>query len=144
MVLNRGTIIDGKEKLFADMQVADYLGIGLAIALGYLVLTPIAEKRQGTLLPVVFCLAFGGLAPLADAAGWITLTFLCAAVSEQLPKFKIAQKYLDAEKVLRTEKSTLTTSVVKNMAKACQDTDVVALGEVNRAIGSIVESFARG
>ena len=72
---------DGKEKLFADMQVADYLGTGLAIALGYLVLTPIAEKRQGTLLPVVFCLAFGGLAPLADAAGWITLTFLCAAVS---------------------------------------------------------------
>jgi hypothetical protein len=71
----------GKEQLFADMQVADYLGIGLAVALGYLVLTPIAEKRQGTLLPVVFCLAFGGLAPLADAAGWITLTFLCAAVS---------------------------------------------------------------
>ena len=66
---------------FADMTVPDHLAMGMAMALGFLIFDRIAERQPGFILPLVFTIVFGALAPLADAAGWITLTFYCAAIS---------------------------------------------------------------
>lgn len=72
----------GKDRpFFADMAIADQLGLGLAVAFGYLALHDVAERRTGMTLPLVFMLAFGALAPLADHAGWISLTFIAMAAS---------------------------------------------------------------
>jgi hypothetical protein len=72
----------GKDRpLFADMGIADQLAIGFAVAVGYLALHEIAERRNGLVLPLAFMIAFGALAPLADHAGWISLTFVAMAAS---------------------------------------------------------------
>ena len=66
---------------FADMSMADHLGMGLAVAFGYLIFDRIAERRVGITLPLSFAIVFAGLALLADQAAWISLTFFCAAIS---------------------------------------------------------------
>ena len=66
---------------FSDMTWADQIGIGLGVALGMLLFDRVAANRPGFLMPLVLMIVFGGLAPLADAAGWITLTFLAATAA---------------------------------------------------------------
>lgn len=68
-----------REIMFADMTVGDHLAIGLAIALGLLIFDQVAERRPGATMPLVFGVCFGAMAGFANGAGWITLTFLCAA-----------------------------------------------------------------
>jgi len=67
--------------MFADMEVADQVALGLAIGLGYLALLGVAERRKGITLPFSFAIAFTGLALLADDAGWISMTFAIAAAA---------------------------------------------------------------
>lgn len=67
--------------MFSSTTIADQVAIGLAVTLGLLLLDRIAANRHGVTMPLVSALAFGGLAPLADAAGWITLTFLAATAA---------------------------------------------------------------
>lgn len=72
---------DHEGVMFSDSTIADQVAIGMAVALGILLLDKIAANQTGMTLPLVLWVVFGGLAPLADAAGWITLTFLTAAAS---------------------------------------------------------------
>lgn len=72
----------GKGRMFfADMGVADQFAIGLAIAFGYLALLGVAERRTGVTFPFSFAIVFAALAILADATGWISMTFACASVA---------------------------------------------------------------
>lgn len=66
---------------FADMTVADQMALGLVVAFGYLALHDVAERRHGMTLPLAMTFAFGALAPLADQAGWISLTFIAIVAS---------------------------------------------------------------
>ena len=70
-----------RDHYFADMAMADHLAMGMAVAIGFLIFERIAERQPGFILPLIFTIVFGALAPMADAAGWITLTFFCASIS---------------------------------------------------------------
>ena len=72
---------DHEGVMFSDTEIADQVALGMAVALGILLLDKIAANQTGITMPLVLWVVFGGLAPLADAAGWITLTFLAAAAS---------------------------------------------------------------
>lgn len=66
---------------FTDMTWADQIGMGLGVAFAILLFDRVIANRSGFLVPLVLAIVFAGLAPLADAAGWITLTFLAATAS---------------------------------------------------------------
>ncbi len=66
---------------FSGAGPADQIAMGLAVTVGFLALDRIAESRQGVTLPLVLFITFAGLAPIADAASWITLTFLFAVAA---------------------------------------------------------------
>jgi hypothetical protein len=67
--------------MFSDSTIADQVALGMAVALGIVLLDKVAANQTGMTMPLVLWVVFGGLAPLADSAGWITLTFLSAAAS---------------------------------------------------------------
>ena len=79
--LAEGRPLESAKPMFSDSTIADQVGLGLAVALGIMLFDRVAAARPGFVLPLMLCLVFGGLAPLADAAGWITLTFLAATAS---------------------------------------------------------------
>ncbi|MAC19323.1 MAG: hypothetical protein CMJ23_06510 [Phycisphaerae bacterium] len=76
-----GKSLDAAQPMFSDSTVSDQIALGLVIALGIVALDRVVAARPGFLMPLVFGISFGGLAPLADAAGWITLTFLAVTAS---------------------------------------------------------------
>ena len=69
------------QPLFTGTGPADHVAMGLAVTVGFLALDRIVESRPGATLPLVLCITFAGLASIADAASWITLTFLCAVAA---------------------------------------------------------------
>ncbi len=66
---------------FSGSGPADQIAMGLAVTVGFLALDRIVDTRTGATLPLVFFITFAGLAPIADAASWITLTFLFAVAA---------------------------------------------------------------
>ena len=76
-----GTPLEDAVPMFSDMTWADQIGLGLGIALAILLFDRVVANRPGFLIPLILCIVFAGLAPLADAAGWITLTFLALTAS---------------------------------------------------------------
>lgn len=76
-----GMPIEEVSPKFTDMTWADQIGMGLGVAFAILLFDRVVAARSGFLMPLVLGIVFGGLAPLADAAGWITLTFLAATAS---------------------------------------------------------------
>jgi len=67
--------------MFSDTTIADQVAIGVGITLGLLLFDRIVANRHGVTMPLVFTIVFGGLAVLAQEAGWISLTFLSATAS---------------------------------------------------------------
>lgn len=67
--------------MFVDMTWADQVALGLGVALSILLFDRIVANRNGIVIPLVLMIVFGGMAPLADASGSITLTFLAATAS---------------------------------------------------------------
>lgn len=72
---------DHEGVMFSDSAIADQLAVGMAVALGIVLLDKVVAGQPGVTMPLVLWIVFGGLAPLADASGWITLTFLAATAS---------------------------------------------------------------
>jgi len=66
------------KSMFSGTGPSDQVAMGLAVAFGFLALDKVVESRPGVTLPLVFFITFAALAPIADAASWITLTFLAA------------------------------------------------------------------
>ena len=76
-----GTSLEEAAPMFTDMTWADQIALGMGVALAILIFDRVVANRSGFLMPLILCIVFAGLAPLADAAGWITLTFLALTAS---------------------------------------------------------------
>lgn len=76
-----GTDLADASPMFTDMTWADQIGLGLGVAFSILLFDRVIANRPGFMIPVVLLIVFAGLAPLADAAGWIALTFLAATAA---------------------------------------------------------------
>lgn len=67
--------------MFSDTTIADQVAMGMAVSLGILLLDKVVAGQPGLTMPLVLWVVFGGLAPLAEATGWLTLMFLAATAS---------------------------------------------------------------